>query len=66
MGQVGVKFGGKAWPVSQERTREVGGQERRETQTLTKNKKDPILEKKWKKNHFGPRGARPHSLPKRP
>jgi hypothetical protein len=43
-----------------------GAQERRETQTLTKNKKDPILEKKIKKNNFGPRGARPHSLPKRP
>ena len=44
MGQVGVKFGGKAWPVSQARTREV--ELSKETQTLTKNKKDPILENK--------------------
>ena len=66
MGQVGLKFGGRAWPMRQARTRKVVATQRRETQTLTKKKKKTDPEKKGKKNQFGHRGARPHGLPKRP
>ena len=48
------------------RNKRSGGHERRKKQTLTKKKNRSDTEKKEKKNHFGRRGPRPHSLPKRP
>ena len=54
------------------RNKKSGGHERRKKQTLTKKKKNDKkekksdTEKKMKKNRFGRRGPRPHSLPKSP
>jgi hypothetical protein len=54
------------------RNKRSGGHQRRETQTLTKKKKRTKkdkrcdTEKKKKESQFGPHGAPPHSLPKRP
>ena len=67
MRKVGLKFGGRAWAVSQARTTKVVVTQRRETQKrkkTTKKEKRSDTEKE-KKSHFGHRGARPHGLPKR-
>ena len=42
MGQVGLNFGGRAWPVRQAGTRKV---ERRKKKTLTKKKKNDFKKK---------------------
>ncbi len=65
MGQVGLKIGGRAWPVGQAGTKKVVVTKEEKHRPWQKKKKDQRKKKK-KKSEFGRHGARPHSLPKRP